>query len=58
MLLSDHTSSVELRPLRYQFPAVHGNRFDDNWLIIGGSVTTPEVSRSPVLGSGTPMGAE
>ncbi|WP_418959595.1 hypothetical protein [Streptomyces tritici] len=42
MRLSDGTNSVDLRPLRYQFPVVCGNPWDDNWLIIGGSVTTPE----------------
>ncbi len=42
VLLSDHTSSVELHPLRYQFPATPGDPYDDNWLVIGGKVTTPE----------------
>ncbi|WP_405950277.1 hypothetical protein OG588_31925 [Streptomyces prunicolor] len=42
MLLSDHVNSVELRPLRYQFAATRGNRYDDNWLVVGGKVTTPE----------------
>lgn len=42
MLLSDHASSVELRPLRYQFATVRGNSYDDNWLLISGKVTTPE----------------
>ncbi|MBT2508591.1 hypothetical protein J7I98_22415 [Streptomyces sp. ISL-98] len=46
MRLSDHASSVELRPLRYQFPAVRGDSYDDNWLVIGGAVTTPEGSWS------------
>ncbi|MFF2375072.1 hypothetical protein ACFVUW_11890 [Streptomyces xiamenensis] len=46
MLLSDHTSSVELRPLRYQFPAARGDSYDDNWLVIGGAVTTPDGSWS------------
>ncbi|MGP3632475.1 WapI family immunity protein [Streptomyces sp. 24-1644] len=40
MLLSDRTNSVELRPLRYQFPAVRGDSYDDNWLVVGGAVTT------------------
>ncbi|MFD0567345.1 hypothetical protein ACFQ2M_39355 [Kitasatospora saccharophila] len=40
MLLNDHLSSVELRPLRYQFPVARGDEYDDNWLVIGGSVTT------------------
>lgn len=35
-------NSVELRPLRYQFAATRGDRYDDNWLVIGGKVTTPE----------------
>ncbi|WP_119732036.1 WapI family immunity protein [Thermomonospora amylolytica] len=42
MLLSDHASRVELHPLRYEFSAVRGDRYDDNWLVIGGAVTTPE----------------
>ncbi|MGX9889249.1 WapI family immunity protein [Streptomyces sp. NPDC002276] len=46
MHLSDHATSVELRPLRYQFPKVRGNRYDDNWLIIGAKVTTSEGSWS------------
>lgn len=44
MLLSDHANSVELRPLRYQFAAARGNRYDDNWLVIGGTVTALEGS--------------
>ncbi len=44
--LSDHANTVDLRPLRYQFPAVGGDPYDDNWLIIGGSVTTPDGSWS------------
>ncbi|MFJ3306822.1 hypothetical protein ACIPSA_27585 [Streptomyces sp. NPDC086549] len=39
-------NSVELRPLRYEFAAVRGNLNDDNWLVIGGAVTTPEGSWS------------
>ena len=46
MLFSDAAKSVELRPLRYQFAAAQGNRYDDNWLVIGGAVTTPEGSWS------------
>ncbi|WP_344441514.1 WapI family immunity protein [Kitasatospora nipponensis] len=46
MLLSDHASSVELRPLRYQFSALRGDSYEDNWLVIGGSVATPEGSWS------------
>ncbi|MFD6966928.1 hypothetical protein [Streptomyces sp. NPDC059949] len=46
MRLSDHASSVELRPLRYQFPTVRGDSYDDNWLVIGGTVATPEGSWS------------
>lgn len=40
VLLSDHASSVELCPLRYQFATVQGNPYDDNWLVLGGTVTT------------------
>jgi hypothetical protein len=32
--------SVNLRPLRYQFAGISGDRYDDNWLVIGGEVTT------------------
>lgn len=46
MLLSDHANSVELRPLTYQFAAAQGDRYDDNWLVIGGTVTTPDGSWS------------
>ncbi|MGW5848797.1 WapI family immunity protein [Streptomyces sp. NPDC055254] len=46
MLLSDHANSVELRTLSYQFAAAQGNRYDDNWLVIGGTVTTPDGSWS------------
>ncbi|WP_329562005.1 WapI family immunity protein [Kitasatospora sp. NBC_01266] len=42
MLLSDHASAVELFPLRYQFPTTGGDPYDDNWLVIGGKVTTPQ----------------
>ncbi|MFI6341107.1 hypothetical protein [Streptomyces sp. NPDC050535] len=42
MLLSDRVSSVELHPVRYQFAAVRGDSYDDNWLVIDGTVTTPE----------------
>nr|WTB35571.1 hypothetical protein OG781_44550 [Streptomyces sp. NBC_00830] len=44
MLLSDQASSVELLPQRYQFSAVRGDSYDDNWLVIGGAVATPEGS--------------
>lgn len=42
MLLSDRVRSVELHPVRYQFAAVRGDWYDDNWLVIDGTVTTPE----------------
>ncbi|MEV8535841.1 hypothetical protein [Streptomyces sp. NPDC051211] len=42
MLLSDQANSVELRPLRYQLAAAQGDRYDDNWLVIGGTVMTPD----------------
>ncbi|MCX5338571.1 WapI family immunity protein [Streptomyces atratus] len=44
MLLSNRVSSVELHPVRYQFAAVRGDSSDDNWLVIDGTVTTPEGS--------------
>ncbi|MGW5047860.1 WapI family immunity protein [Streptomyces griseoluteus] len=46
VLLGDHTSSVVLCPLRYQFGAVLGEVYDDNWLVIAGSVATPQGSWS------------
>ncbi len=46
VLLSDHANSVELRPLRYQFATAGSNPYDDNWLVIGGTVTTPDGSWS------------
>lgn len=46
MRLSDDPSSIDLRPLRYQFPTVMGDTYDDNWLVIGGSVPTPHGSWS------------
>ncbi|MER7118290.1 hypothetical protein ACFQL8_29405 [Streptomyces goshikiensis] len=42
MLLGDHAKSVELCPLRYQFSEVRGDSYDDNWLVVGGTATTPE----------------
>ncbi|MER6319072.1 hypothetical protein ABT237_35760 [Streptomyces sp. NPDC001581] len=42
MLLSERANSAELRPLRYQFATARGNRYDDNWLVIGGTMTTAE----------------
>lgn len=36
MLLRDHASSIELRPLRYQFPTAVGSQYDDNWLVVTG----------------------
>lgn len=44
--MSDHASSVELCLQGHQFPATRGNSYDDNWLVIGGKVTTPEGSWS------------
>ncbi|WP_340384725.1 hypothetical protein U5640_43390 [Streptomyces sp. SS7] len=41
MLLNDLTSGVDLRPVRYQFATVGGDAYDDNWLVIDGTVTTP-----------------
>ncbi|MFE2288544.1 hypothetical protein ACFXDJ_30810 [Streptomyces sp. NPDC059443] len=42
----DSAGSVDLRPMRYQFANVRGDAYDDNWLVIGGTVTTPEGSWS------------
>nr|WP_223184593.1 hypothetical protein [Streptomyces sp. CBMA152] len=44
--MSDSASSVGLRPVRYQFATVRGDSYDDNWLVIHGTVTTPEGSWS------------
>ncbi|MER7177095.1 WapI family immunity protein [Streptomyces mesophilus] len=46
MLLSDRVCRVELHPVRYQFAAARGDSYDDNWLVIDGTVTTPEGSWS------------
>lgn len=46
MLLNDPASSVDLRPVRYQFATVLGDSYDDNWLVIDGTVMTPEGSWS------------
>ncbi|MFG2139995.1 hypothetical protein [Streptomyces sp. NPDC048650] len=40
MLLTDRAGGIDLRPLRYQFPVVSGDRWDDNWLVMGADVTT------------------
>ncbi|MFI1004164.1 hypothetical protein ACIP10_32800 [Streptomyces galbus] len=42
MLLNDLSSGVDLRPVRYQFATASGDAFDDNWLVVDGTVTTPE----------------
>ncbi|TXS48268.1 hypothetical protein [Streptomyces sp. t39] len=44
MILNGGENRVELSPLRYEFPGVVGNRYEDNWLVIGADVTTPEGS--------------
>ncbi|MFJ9110773.1 hypothetical protein [Streptomyces sp. NPDC102283] len=44
MLLNDLASSVGLRPVRYQFATARGESYDDNWLVIDGTVTSPEGS--------------
>lgn len=52
VLLARNEYGVELRPLRYQLSVTNGDFYDDNWLIIGGRVTTPEGNWSfsdPVL---------
>lgn len=46
VLLNDRSSSVALCPLRYQFATVRGDSYDDNWLVIDGTVMTPEGSWS------------
>ncbi|MGW9498178.1 WapI family immunity protein [Streptomyces prasinus] len=46
MLLNDLASSVDLCPVRYQFATVWGDSYDDNWLVIDGTVMTPEGSWS------------
>ncbi|MFF9126682.1 hypothetical protein ACF09J_25945 [Streptomyces sp. NPDC014889] len=46
MRLTDREGGIGLRPLRYQFPAACGDRWDDDWLVIGAEVTTPAASWS------------
>ncbi|KIZ17593.1 hypothetical protein SNA_14020 [Streptomyces natalensis ATCC 27448] len=46
MLLTDRAGGIGLRPLGYQFPVASGDRWDDNWLVIGAEVTTPAGSWS------------
>ncbi|MER6692209.1 WapI family immunity protein [Streptomyces minutiscleroticus] len=46
MLLHDLAGSVDLRPVRYQFATAQGDPYDDNWLVIDGTVRTPEGSWS------------
>ncbi|GGU21178.1 hypothetical protein GCM10010244_54650 [Streptomyces coeruleorubidus] len=41
MRLIDRAGGIVLQPLRYQFPVASGDRWDDNWLVIGAEVTTP-----------------
>jgi hypothetical protein len=38
--LSGIGGRVDRRPLRYQFAETRGERFDDNWLVIGGEIAT------------------
>lgn len=55
MLLEDSATRVELRPAGYQFAAVVGDRWDDNWLDVDGRVTTGEGDfsfRDPCLTTG------
>jgi hypothetical protein len=40
VLLTSDDARIELRPVRYQFGSVCGDYWDDNWLIIDGSVAT------------------
>ncbi|WP_328718722.1 hypothetical protein OHT52_03975 [Streptomyces sp. NBC_00247] len=46
MILGTGPNAVELHPLRHRFARARGNPHDDNWLIIGCEVTTPERSWS------------
>ncbi|WP_184764784.1 WapI family immunity protein [Streptomyces griseoloalbus] len=46
MRLTDRAGGIGLRPLRYQFPVASGDRWDDNWLVIGAEVTTPAANWS------------
>ncbi|MFF2198049.1 hypothetical protein [Streptomyces sp. NPDC058157] len=41
MLLNDLSCSVGLRPARYEFATVCGDPYDDNWLVVEGTVTAP-----------------
>ncbi|WP_217143082.1 hypothetical protein [Streptomyces sp. AC627_RSS907] len=44
MELTDHRNTVSLRPLRYEFRTARGDAHDDNWLVVGGRVTTTDGS--------------
>lgn len=46
MRLTDRAGGIVLRPLRYRFPVARGDRWDDNWLVIGADVTTPATNWS------------
>jgi hypothetical protein len=46
VLLNDLASSVDLRPVGYQFVTARGDSYDDNWLVVDGTVMTPEGSWS------------
>lgn len=46
VLLSDHATGVEFRLVGYQFPETRGDAYDDNWLVVGATVTTSEGSWS------------
>ncbi|MGW1541999.1 WapI family immunity protein [Streptomyces sp. NPDC002309] len=41
MRLSDRAGGIVLRPICYEFPAVSGDPWDDNWLVVEAEVTTP-----------------
>ncbi|KIF00445.1 hypothetical protein PL81_41125 [Streptomyces sp. RSD-27] len=36
------SSNVDLRPVRYQSVTVRGDSYDDRWLVVGGTVASPE----------------
>ncbi|GAA3017986.1 hypothetical protein GCM10020229_31560 [Kitasatospora albolonga] len=41
MRLTSGGTSLDLRPVRYQFGATSGEYYDDNWLVVAGRVTDP-----------------
>jgi hypothetical protein len=43
-LISESGNAFELVVLRYEYPDITEDRWDSNWLVVSGMVTTPEES--------------